>query len=69
MLCRCFGFSRKTGYKWLERYRSQGIEGLAERSRAPREHPQAVAPAIAERCLAVRRIHPTWGPVKSLPLA
>lgn len=63
-LCRRFGFSRKTGYKWLERYRSEGIEGLAERSRAPREHPQAVTAAIAERCLAVRRAHPTWGPVK-----
>ncbi len=34
-LCRRFGFSRKTGYKWLERYRSAGIEGLADRSRAP----------------------------------
>lgn len=63
-LCRRFGFSRKTGYKWLERYRSDGIEGLAERSRAPREHPQAVTAAIAERCLTVRRAHPTWGPVK-----
>ncbi|MBV8526526.1 MAG: helix-turn-helix domain-containing protein, partial [Acetobacteraceae bacterium] len=26
-LCRRFGFSRKTGYKWLERYRLDGIEG------------------------------------------
>ena len=32
-LCRRFGFSRKTGYKWLERYLAEGIEGLAERSR------------------------------------
>jgi putative transposase len=53
-LCRRFGLSRKTGYKWLERYRLDGIEGLSERSRAPREHPQAVSAAIAERCLAVR---------------
>ena len=63
-LCRRFGLSRKTGYKWLERYRLDGIEGLSERSRAPREHPQAVSAAIAERCLAVRRAHLTWGPVK-----
>src|SRR6266446_4074222 len=63
-LCRRFGFSRKTGYKWLERYCCGGIEGLADRSRAPHEHPQAVATAIAERCLAVRHAHPTWGPVK-----
>jgi putative transposase len=65
--CRRFGFSRKTGYKWLERYRdSGGLDGLVDRSRAPHDHPQAVAPKIVERCLAVRRRHPTWGPVKVL---
>ena len=68
-LCGRFGLSRKTGYKWLERYRRDGIAGLSEQSRAPRTHPQLVTTAIAERCLAVRRTHPTWGPVKSLPLA
>jgi putative transposase len=35
-----------------------------ERSRAPLNHPQSVAAEIAERCLMVRRRHPTWGPVK-----
>lgn len=64
MLCRRFGFSRKTGYKWLARYRSEGIDGLVDRSREPHEHPQAVPAEIAERCLAVRYAHPTWGPVK-----
>jgi putative transposase len=63
-LCRRFGFSRTTGYKWLGRYRLEGIDGLAERSRAPHEHPQAVTAEIAELCLAVRHAHPTWGPVK-----
>jgi putative transposase len=63
-LCRQFGLSRKTGYKWLERYRSEGLDGLRDRSRAPHEHPQEVSAAIAERCVAVRRQHPTWGPVK-----
>jgi putative transposase len=32
-LCWRFGFSRKTGDKWLEGYRLEGIEGLVERSR------------------------------------
>ena len=63
-VCRQFGVSRKTGYKWLERYREGGVEGLLDRSRAPLHHPQAVTEEIAERCLAVRRAHPTWGPVK-----
>jgi transposase InsO family protein len=63
-VCRRFGLSRKSGYKWLARYRLDGIEGLSERSRAPRRHPQAVTAEIAERCLAVRRAHRSWGPVK-----
>jgi putative transposase len=62
--CRRFGVSRKTGYKWLERYREAGIEGLVERSRAPLHHPQAMAEEIAECCLDARRAYPTWGPVK-----
>ena len=64
VLCRQFGVSRKTGYKWLERYRDGGVEGLADRSRAPVHHAQALTDKIAERCIAVRRAHPTWGPVK-----
>jgi transposase InsO family protein len=64
VVCRRFSVSRKTGYKWLERYREAGIGGLIDHSRAPHRHPQAIAPEIAERCLAVRRAHPTWGPVK-----
>src|SRR2546421_10690547 len=63
-LCRRFGVSRKTGYKWLERYEVAGVEGLIDRSRAPHAHPQAVSATIAERCLAVRRAHPSWGPAK-----
>src|SRR6267378_4129298 len=62
--CRRFGVSRKTGYKWFERYREAGVEGLIDRSRAPLSHPQAPTEEIAERCLEVRRAHPTWGPVK-----
>ncbi len=63
-ICRHFGISRKTGYKWLYRYRDEGVEGLKDRSRAPLDHPQAVADTIAQRCIAVRRAHPSWGPVK-----
>jgi putative transposase len=63
-VCRRFGVSRKTGYKWLERYREGGVEGLIDRSRAPLHRPQTLTAEIAERCLAVRRAHPSWGPVK-----
>jgi putative transposase len=63
-VCRRFGVSRRIGYKWLGRYREEGVAGLADRSRAPIHHPQEVSAEIALRCLAVRRAHPTWGPVK-----
>jgi putative transposase len=62
--CRRFGVSRRVGYKWLGRYREAGVEGLVDRSRAPLHHAQAVSEDIAEHCVAVRRAHPTWGPVK-----
>ena len=29
-LCARFGISRKTGYKWVERYEADGVAGLAE---------------------------------------
>ena len=61
VVCRRFGV---TGYKWLERYREAGVEGLLDRSRAPLHHAQAITEEIAERCLAVRRAHPSWGPAK-----
>lgn len=63
-LCREFRVSRKTGYKWLARYAEEGVAGLVDRSRAALHHPQATPAAIAERCLDVRRAHPTWGPAK-----
>jgi helix-turn-helix protein len=37
-----FGISRKTGYKWVRRYELGGASALHERSRAPRDHPNAV---------------------------
>ena len=41
-LCRRFGVSRQTGYKWLGRFRGgRGVAGLFDRSRAPLQHPQA----------------------------
>ncbi len=62
--CRQFGISRKTGYKRLQRFRSCGWDGLGDRSRAPRSHPNETSRAIAERLIAARKARPTWGPKK-----
>src|ERR1044072_6999299 len=59
-LCRRFGVSRKTGYKWLARYKAGGAEGLQERSRRPHHSPRLVAPVLADLVVAVRE-ETTWG--------
>jgi transposase len=61
-LCDGQGISRKTGYKWLERYREAGVAGLIERSRARHTQTRRVEAATAEAVLALRRTRPTWGP-------
>ena len=54
-LCREFRIARKTGYKWLARYRvAQSVSGLAERSRRPHQSPTRTDPAVEERILALR---------------
>ena len=63
-LSTAFGISRKTGYKWLERYRRYGKTGLEDRSRAPHRHPNAVSEVVAKLILDLRRRHPRWGPKK-----
>jgi putative transposase len=65
-LCREFGVSRKTAYKWLDRYRRDGPAGLHDRSRAPHSHPSRVEPAVLEALLQGRRAHPHWGARKIL---
>lgn len=63
-LCREFGISRKTGYKFLERYKRLSIVGLQDQPRAPERIPHRTRPEIAELLLNLRREHPTWGPRK-----
>ena len=63
-LCRDFGISRKTGHKYLKRYRDQGRAGLTERSRRPKSSPAATAEEVERLVLKERRGHKTWGPKK-----
>jgi putative transposase len=63
-LCREAGISRKTGFKWLGRFRALGGPGLRDRSRRPNRSPHRT-PARWLRALAqVRRQHPHWGSKK-----
>lgn len=59
-LCDQYGISRKTGYKWVDRFDAEGRAGLADRSRRPHTSPRATATPIVERLCEARRRHPTW---------
>src|SRR2546421_246447 len=63
-LCREFGISRKTAYKWAQRYEQEGLDGLRERSRAPHVQAAQTPMEIQDVLLSARKRHPTWGPRK-----
>ncbi|MGJ5222348.1 integrase core domain-containing protein [Bradyrhizobium oligotrophicum] len=63
-LCDRYEISRKTGYKWLERYRLEGPAGLAERSHAARVHGRATPQHIVDAIVGLRLERPSWGPRK-----
>ena len=60
-LCEMYGVTRKTGYKWIDRYLRQGPAGLEERSRRPRRSPNETSADIVAAILDARRQHPSWG--------
>ncbi len=64
--CERFQISRKTGHKWLNRYRSHGAVGLSSLSSARHTQEYATPPAVADRLIALRRLRPNWGPRKLL---
>src|SRR5262245_16873941 len=61
-LCERYEVSRKTGYKWMERYHREGVSGCSDRARSPRTHPNATDPKLVARIVKWRRKHPGWGP-------
>jgi len=65
-LCARYGISRKSGYKWLERFEEGGRGGLRDRSRAPHHCPHRISRDVAQLICAARRAHPSWGPEKLL---
>ncbi len=67
-LCRRYGISRKTGYKWIDRFKEQGPEGLCERSRRPHHLVRLTPTELIEPILEVRRHHPSWGAKKLLAI-
>ena len=63
-LGRSFGISRKTVYKWLERYEQVGAAGLADGLPIARHHPHATPEAVVSALVQLRKERPKWGPKK-----
>ena len=63
-LCRRFGISATTAYKWLNRFEEEGLPGLVDRSRRPLNSPGISSPEVEAAVIAVRTEHPIWGPRK-----
>lgn len=59
-----FGVSRKTIYKWLDRYKERGLAGLVDESRRPRSSPMMTSPELALAAVQLRKAHRSWGPTK-----
>jgi putative transposase len=67
-LCCQFSISRKTGYKWVQRYAEHGAAGLNDRARRPLTCPHKTDPAITRAIVQLRKKHPSWGPKKILEI-
>lgn len=65
-LCTNYGISRKTAYKWIDRYLHHGPAGLEDRSRKPYEAPNRTPQHIVDALIEVRGHHPSWGAGKLL---
>ena len=60
-LCREFEVSRPTGYRWINRYKEAGPEGLLDLSSKPHSCSHATSELIGDAILAMRRKYPSWG--------
>ena len=61
VICLRQGISRKTGYKWLNRFKQEGHAGLADRSRRPHSSPKRTKESVERAILTVRDEHVARG--------
>lgn len=61
LLCERFEVSRKTGYKWLNRWRVEGDQGLVDQSRRPKSSPGQTSGSMEQAVVELRLKHPAWG--------
>jgi putative transposase len=65
-LCRAYGISRPTAYKWIKRYHESKAAGFEELSRAPHHHPNQTCEEVREMIVETKLYRQSWGPKKVL---
>jgi transposase InsO family protein len=60
-LCRRFGISPPTAYKWLKRFELDGVQGLQAQSRRPLSNPKLTQADLEAEVVKLRRDQPAWG--------
>jgi len=60
-LCQEYGISPKTGYKWKERFVTDGLSGMAEHSRRPKSSPEGLSEAVVCEIVRLKQQHRFWG--------
>lgn len=61
LLCRRFGISAMTAYKWIQRFQHGGEAALEDRSRRPHTSPRKIPSPLEDAIVAERQHHPAWG--------
>ena len=65
-LCALYGISRKSGYKWIDRYLREGPDWVLDRSHAARVIANKTPLEVEQALMQMRAVHPTWGARKLL---
>lgn len=63
-LCRCYGISRKTGYKLINRYQEEKQNAFEEKSRSRHIIANRTPTEVINKLLAVKHKYPYFGPEK-----
>lgn len=60
-ICRRYGISRQTYYRYRRRYLLEGLDGLEDKSRRPKHSPSRIDAELETAICAMRKAHPRWG--------
>lgn len=65
-ICKLYGISRKTAYKWCQRFVEHGTEGLKDLSKRPHSTSQRYSALQIDKAVDLKLKYRTWGPKKIL---